>query len=299
MNRFQQRFTTMLSVIIVPCIISAQDEFTEITEPLTPVVPSLISRIQQAVVSEAGWFIILMTLLGITAITTKRLWLRYPILLVSLAYLGFYRGGCPCPVTAHAQTASSIISGNPYWVVPAVLLLIVIVLSLVAGRFFCGFVCPLGAVQDILSWINRKIIKPSYTTSMIGRITRWIVFAGMLAAAYKTGAYHFKTLDPFRTLFLFSGTLYAWVIFSIMAGISVIFYRPFCAFFCPLGAVLELISKKTVLAIRLNKTCLSCKACNRCCPVGAISENGTVNNGMCIRCGKCLVKTSCFSFGKR
>ncbi len=276
--------------------LTAQDDFIEITDTAPTVIPTLWERVTHVIFFETGWYLLLMLLVGNLVFFFKRYSLRYPILLISCAYLGFYQGGCPCPVTAHAQTVASVIAGNPYWVTPALLLIAVILNSIIFGRFFCGFICPLGAVQEIFGWIRKTHIRLNLRLHRTGFIIRLTVFFIMLLAATYTGQYHFRIFDPFRTLFTFSGILASWIILVFVSGVSIWIYRPFCHFFCPLGALLELLSRYSFFQIRLKKSCISCNKCHTLCPVGAITENGIIDNGVCIRCGKCLSRTTCFQF---
>lgn len=285
------RFMLILSHYIL------QDEFFEITDTLTPQIPSFASRLYNAIFDGAVWFILLLLILSPIIINLKRSWLRYVLLGAALLFLGFYRGGCPCPVTAHAQTAALLSSASPYWITPALLFVTVVLSAVLFGRFFCGYVCPLGAVQELMAMVRKKHLRLSRRTAALSVYLRMIVFCGMLFAAWKTGSYHFRELDPFRTLFIFKGTIIAWLTLAGTLLLSVFIQRPFCRFVCPLGGVLELLSRISFLKIHLTTACVSCKKCTSLCPVDAITTNGTLDNGACIRCGQCIAHTQCFRFG--
>lgn len=82
-----------------------------------------------------------------------RKWLRWGMLLSSLAVLGFYFGGCPCPVGS--VTKLGFIFTDPVvYLIPFVLFLVPVVAALLSGRVFCGWVCPLGAVLALATGVG-------------------------------------------------------------------------------------------------------------------------------------------------
>lgn len=178
------------------------------------------------------------------------------------------------------------------------------------GRFVCGWLCPFGLVQELL----HKIPFPKKIKSFRGdRLLRklkyviLIVFVILLPMflvdILGQGAPYFcKLLCPVGTLeggiplVLLNkslrsalGWLYTWKL-VLLAGIvllSLIVYRPFCKYICPLGAVYSVFNPISVFRYRVDTDkCLSCGTCAKACDMGCDPVKNA-NDPECIRCGKC------------
>ena len=86
------------------------------------------------------------------------------------------------------------------------------------------------------------------------------------------------------------GNLFAWK-FSILLAVivlSVLFYRPFCKWLCPLGAFYALLNKLSLFQMKVDKAkCISCGKCARACKMD-VDVTKTPNHAECIRCGMCV-----------
>ena len=81
------------------------------------------------------------------------------------------------------------------------------------------------------------------------------------------------------------------IILIIVVVLSVVFYRPFCKWICPLGAFYALMNKVSLLGIKVDEhKCVSCGKCARACKMD-VDVVKTPNSTECIRCGKCI--TAC------
>jgi ferredoxin len=229
--------------------------------------------------------------LGLTAFLLKLSRVRRTLLLLGLIVLGFYLGGCPEPV----GTVFHLCSGRSQSGAVVLFLLIVpVLIAFVWGRVFCGWVCPLGAVQELLHIAKLKEKLPT----RVDRALKWLKYPVLLLFAYlswKAGQNIFCAVDPFKVLFNFNGTVIATVALMIILGLSLVVNRPFCRYLCPYGAVLALASKLSPKQIRLDKDkCVGCKACVKgICPMNALSvanpdnKAPRIDNSECIQCREC------------
>lgn len=182
------------------------------------------------------------------------------------------------------------------------------------GRLVCGWLCPFGLLQELL----HKIPCPKKWKKLPGdRVLVWLKYA-LLALfvillplfavdAFGLGKTWFcKYVCPQGTLeagipfsFLDAGLraslgfLYRWKLAILIAVcvLSVMVYRPFCRYLCPLGAVYGFFNKLSIYHYSLDeKACISCGKCQKACPMD-LAVWKDPNQMLCIRCGKC--KTAC------
>ena len=78
------------------------------------------------------------------------------------------------------------------------------------------------------------------------------------------------------------------MILAAVVVLSVLFYRPFCKWICPLGAIYSLFNKVSLLGIEVDKNaCVGCKRCVAACKMD-VNVLKTPNHPECIRCGACM-----------
>ncbi|SFI74457.1 4Fe-4S binding domain-containing protein [Treponema bryantii] len=188
------------------------------------------------------------------------------------------------------------------------------VFGTVLGRFVCGFLCPFGLIQDLLFKIPfiKKIRRLPGEKCL-----RWLrfVFLGIFVILLPLFVIDFTglgepwfckwicpvgTLEGGIPLVLLNnamrgaaGFLFRWklVILAITLLGSVIIYRPFCRYVCPLGAVYGLFNKISLYRIKIDsEKCIGCSACQKACHLD-IPVWKTPDSMDCIRCGTC--KTAC------
>lgn len=180
----------------------------------------------------------------------------------------------------------------------------------VLGRFVCGWLCPFGLVQDLLHKIPfpRKwrvlpgerglralkyvllvlfvILLPLTLLDVVGQGQPWfckyICPSGTLLGGIPLVASNPALRSALSWLFAWKGALLAAVVL-----LSVVLWRPFCRYLCPLGAVYGLFNPVALCryAIQEDK-CTRCGSCQAACPMD-LPVYRQPNTTQCIRCGKC------------
>jgi len=220
----------------------------------------------------------------------RRKEIRYFTLGISMIYLGFIRGGCICVAGSLQQLALfavGAIKGNYlYW---SLLFILPVLFSIVFGRIFCGYACPIGAWQQFLSWLGTKLPKFSIPTNLdkILKNLKYFLALSIPVIAWYTKSPVFQRIEPFSYLFSLNWTLYGIVSVAVVSIASVFISRPFCRYICPYGAVLAIFSRFSIYKIKSNDSCKNCKICDRVCETDAITK-GAVSQMECIRCRKCI-----------
>ncbi|MCD2493441.1 4Fe-4S binding protein [Lacrimispora sp. NSJ-141] len=180
-----------------------------------------------------------------------------------------------------------------------------------AGRFVCGWLCPFGLIQDLLYKIpfikKRKnlpghkvlvwmkyvilavfvIILPLFAVDIVGQGSPWFC-QYICPSGTLTGGIPLVLLnEPLRGAI---GWLFHWkmAVLLLMIFLSVIVYRPFCKYICPLGAIYSLFNPIALYRYQVDpEKCTRCGKCQKACKMD-IRVWETPNSRECIRCGDCL-----------
>lgn len=184
------------------------------------------------------------------------------------------------------------------------------------GRFVCGWLCPFGLIQDLLHKIPFPKKIKTFRGDKLMRKLKYIIMVVFvilmplfLVDIMGQGAPYFcKLICPVGTLeggiplVLLNksmhsaiGWLYAWknVLLAITIFMSIMIYRPFCKYICPLGAIYSVFNPVSVFKYRIDENkCIHCGACTDVCKM-QIDPSKTPNHPECIRCGQC--KRACFT----
>ncbi|KYC45909.1 MAG: quinol dehydrogenase membrane component [Candidatus Methanofastidiosum methylothiophilum] len=220
----------------------------------------------------------------------KRKEIRYFALGISLVYLGFIRGGCLCVVGSLQQLSLYLIGaikGNYlYWLM---LFFLPLGVTILFGRIFCGYACPIGAWQQFLNDIGTKLTKfrMPHKLDKILKYFKYLFALVIVGVVFYSRYPFFQKIDPFSYLFGFNFTLYGIISIAIVSGTSLLISRPFCRYICPYGAVLAIFSKFSIYKIKMKNGCKKCTLCDRVCETDAIA-NGNLDQAECIRCKKCI-----------
>jgi ferredoxin-type protein NapH len=160
-------------------------------------------------------------------------------------------------------------------------LLIIVLLTLLSGRFFCGYLCPVGAVQELASRVPVPKLVPLWKVPLM--VVRGVVFVVFLYMAWVLSA---SLLDYFgiRDFFALALTTGS-IVFVVMLLVSLVFYRPFCRVICPYGLILSLAGGTSIFALQRTDACIDCKCCEKACPVDEAKRDD--RKAECYLCGRC------------
>ena len=181
---------------------------------------------------------------------------------------------------------------------------IVLLLSILFGPVFCGWVCPLGTVQEWVGKLGKKLFKRRYNHFVPARLdnllryARYGILAWVLYVTAVSGTLVFEAYDPYFALFNFWSTEVAWSAIAIRVatlGLSVFVERPWCKYACPYGAVLGITNLFRVFSIkRAESTCKADGACSIMCPMNIpVDTKKTVRDHQCISCLECTSEAIC------
>ncbi len=190
--------------------------------------------------------------------------------LFSLAYFGFYRHGCVCPIGAIQNVTLALVDARytlPLAVV--VFFALPLVFTLFFGRTFCAAVCPLGAIQDLV--VVSPIALPPWLARTLGLVP--FVYLGAAVLLVVMGStFLICRYDPFVGFFRLSAGLDLAVFGACLLLVGIFVGRPYCRFLCPYGAILGLLSRVSRARVRITpKDCVNCRLCEDSCPFGAIT----------------------------
>lgn len=222
-----------------------------------------------------------------------------------------------CPIGSFQAVVGSSKFGFSYYITGFLILL-----GVLLGRFICGFLCPFGWLQELLHKIpskklSTKKLKPLTYLKYIILLLAVVLLPALAVNDVGMGDPFFcKYICPQGVLegaILLSlvnegiraalGTLFVQKLFILLAAValSILFYRPFCKWICPLGAFYALLNKISLLEIKRDEQkCVSCGKCAASCKMD-VDVRKTPNHAECIRCGKCITacpaEALCFHYG--
>ncbi len=188
--------------------------------------------------------------------------------IASLAYFGFYRKGCVCPVGSVQNIAMAATGDYALpWAV-GLFFLLPLLITLLYGRVFCAGVCPLGAIQDLV--LVKTIQVPRWLESALGLIA-W-AYLGLAVLFAATGAdFVICRYDPFVGFFRFSATPQMLLLGAVLLAGSMVIGRIYCRVICPYGVIMRWLSPIAKHRVSISPTqCVDCRLCEQSCPFGAI-----------------------------
>lgn len=197
-----------------------------------------------------------------------------------------------------ATTGSFVRQTHPSNLVLAIGLLLGAVL---AGATFCGWVCPFGALNDLLTWLREKLRLPQLKVpARLDKLLtygRYLTLITIPVMTVRTASLWFANYDPYRTIFslgwLFEFNWAAhWPAYLIALAVvlgGLFIPRFWCRYLCPQGVLLGWIQRFSVLKVWRNAaTCIDCNRCDKVCPYRLEVSTATAVRGECIGCLECV-----------
>ncbi|MFW6414893.1 MAG: 4Fe-4S binding protein [Thermodesulfobacteriota bacterium] len=207
-------------------------------------------------------------------------------------------------------------------------ILTIVFFTLLIGRFFCGYICPLGTTLDLTQPLfyksGKKSVSPDYPK--LRRVKYLFLLLLLLAALMGLNLFHWGSplslagrmytiiVLPLLNFLLFpaidllvpglkdasllsfvsrdyqyNSLLFFLAFFTLILGLNSLTPRFWCRYLCPSGAIFSLLGKKPLLRRRVSEQCIDCGKCISQCPMQAIpGEPRNTFHAECISCRKCF-----------
>lgn len=206
--------------------------------------------------------------------------------------------------------------------------ILIIFITLIFGRVYCSFLCPLGSLQDIFIALSRKIgWRKKHSFQKPHNLLRYSVLGLIIATAALGSMSLLNLLDPYsltgRMITQFAQPFFFWIyntavstmkyfniylfskdtvpltlsilflnigFFMLILILSLRYGRLYCNSLCPVGTLLGLISRVSLFKFAIDKTrCSECFSCEVVCKAGCIdTQNAIIDQSRCVSCFNCL-----------
>ena len=176
--------------------------------------------------------------------------------------------------------------------------IIAVFYTIVGGRAFCSWVCPINMVTDLANWLRRRlgIAQVQKRVYMSRSIRYWVLGLSLLLSAVM-GVAAFEMISPISMA-------HRGLVFGIGFGggaLLVIFLfdlfvheNGWCGHICPLGGFYSLLGKFSLIRVKHNaENCTACMKCKEVCPEKEVlfmiaKSSESVLKGECTNCGRCI-----------
>ncbi|MFW1678362.1 4Fe-4S binding protein [Pontibacter sp. JAM-7] len=235
-------------------------------------------------------------------ITFQRI--RFSYLIFTLLFIGWYAQGQLSIVNITGAMQALSAGGNLHFFLydPMTLTLWIFVISTFFfwGRgAFCGWLCPFGAMQEMLSkgmaFFSLKPYEPSDRLDCWLKRVKYCVLCLILVAACISPVWtdRLVEIEPFKTsITLYFVRYWPFVLWAILTVcFSAFIYKGYCRYLCPLGAVMAIMGKFRLWdwLVRRSECGSPCQLCKKSCQYEAIKRDGTIDYDECFQCLDCVV----------
>ena len=180
-------------------------------------------------------------------------------------------------------------------------LLTAFLITILTGRFFCGWLCAFGAYNDLIHVVSSKLFKVKFKVNEkvdnLLKYIKYVVLLFILIFIWTTGSKLFTTSSPWDAFAqitnlkeVMSNFTIGFALLVLITAGSVFIERFFCRYLCPLGALFTILSKVSLFKIKKSKDkCGNCRACTNNCSMGIpLYKFNDIHGGECINCLKCV-----------
>ncbi|MGB1108831.1 MAG: 4Fe-4S binding protein [Gammaproteobacteria bacterium] len=265
------------------------------------------ARMPEIVILSMGLLVLILILLFQDWLARHPRWLlqlRLGYLLFTLVFIGLYTSA-QLSVVNLLTFVQSLLHGfrwDSYLIDPALFLLwsFTAITVLLWGRgVYCGWLCPFGALQELLFRLARRLGIPEWEPpAMVHErllALKYLVWLGLFALSLQwfREAARLAEIEPFKTVFALrmdrAWPFVAYVLILLFLGL--LLRKAYCRYLCPLGAALTFPSRFRVFDwLRRRKECgRPCQTCFRECEVRAIKPTGEIVDSECHYCLDCQV----------
>ncbi len=173
-----------------------------------------------------------------------------------------------------------------------------VLLALFLGRVFCGWICPINYLSEIIDRFRRFLSRKRFIKDwfVLPKYLLWFALIGELVLTMVLGAPIFVWLSPpglvgreimmavfFRTLAVEG------VVVLMVLTMNLVTRRFYCRYLCPLGGLLAFLgSRRKLVVARKEPVCKECGMCSKVCPLGLDPLNGESRASYCWNCGECV-----------
>jgi len=210
-----------------------------------------------------------LSLYFITRRSKKLLRLRDLCLAAGIAIIGLYLA-TPFSILHVFNLLLGRLSSHILWYV---LVFSVLLSVVVAGRFYCGWLCPFGALSEFIGRMPIKKWNISPNADEQWRRAKYLLFGLVVVLVFVSRQPEFGNYEAYITLFSFHGTVLAWLLVGLNLVANLRVPRFWCRYLCPIAALSGLLSRHATgyasradcpMANRTDPEISECLRCNRC-----------------------------------
>jgi len=185
----------------------------------------------------------------------------------------------------------------------------VLLLAFTARGAFCGWICPLGFLQDLAAGLSsfvqrnvpaafrgmRSLRRKASPLAVLDRPLRFLKYAVLAWAIWGTAAFGvmvFRDVDPWIALLDIGreSTGFGLVVLALTLVGALFVDRPWCRYACPLGAANGIVARFSPVRLeRSAAACVDCNLCTKSCPMGIeVAKATVITSTDCIGCLECV-----------
>ncbi|MDS0526456.1 FMN-binding protein, partial [Clostridium sp. SHJSY1] len=177
----------------------------------------------------------------------------------------------------------------------------VILITMLLGRFFCGWVCTFGAYNDFIHLLSKKVFKVKFKVNekvdSVLKYMKFVVLFILMVVSWTIGSNIFNGTSPWDAFaqitdfsYVITNLLIGFILLTLITIGAFFVERFFCRYLCPLGAIFTVCSRVSLFKInKPGEKCGKCRMCTTNCSMGLpLYTMESVRGGECINCLKCL-----------